>query len=558
MQSYFYFLKIILFSNHIFSQVIVLNFCVWLHNNSLHEGQLLPQDNFKNVKEFVTRTKEREFVRSKSRQQCKLQRLLEEASKFSVQDLDLSGTQLKKWVVNISKHKLTQGETSVLAKGLSFAVTPQKLPVEDFVVATEQAILSLKEPKANLLRNDVLGILKNARPPQPNINAEERKAMKDLASNKDITILPADKGKATVIMDTQDYKDKVSSMLSDKKTYELLTSDPTSSYKRKLIALLKPLKEGKKITSQQYDYLYPTAENVPRLYCTPKTHKEGIPLRPIVDYIGSIGYNTSRSLADILSPLVGKTEHHVKNSKDLAEEFRDITLDEQEVLVSFDVVSLFTNTPIGKSIEIVKDRLQNDTELHKKTKLSVEDIIKLLEFICSTTYFSFDRKIYRQKFGAAMGSPVSPIVANIYMEHLEQEAIVRAQDDIKPRVWKRYVDDILAIVKRDSVDRLKALLDQVDDTGSIKFTHELEVDNSIPFLDARIVKKPDGKNQDGRLPEEDSHRPISSLSIAPSTPPEVRCYPHPHGQSTLHHHGGWRHEGRGRTHPVLAQVVRIP
>ena len=144
--------------------------------------------------------------------------------------LDLSGTQLKKWVGNISKHKLSQGETSVLAKGLSFAVTPQKLPFEDFVVAiyTEQATVGLKEAKANILRNDVLGILTNARPPQPNINAEERKALKDLASNKEITILPADKRKTTVVMDTQEYKDKVSFMLSDKKTYELLTSDPTS------------------------------------------------------------------------------------------------------------------------------------------------------------------------------------------------------------------------------------------------------------------------------------------------------------------------------------------
>ena len=86
-----------------------------------------------------------------------------------------------------------------------------------------------------------------------------------------------------------------------------------------------------------------------------------------------------------------------------------------------------------------------------------------------------------------MGSSLSLIVANIYMEHLEQEAIARTRD-IKPRMWKRNVDDILAIVKRDSVDRLKALLDQVDNTGSIKCTHQLEVDNSIRFLDTRIVK----------------------------------------------------------------------
>ncbi|XP_072181377.1 uncharacterized protein [Diadema setosum] len=247
------------------------------------------------------------------------------------------------------------------------------------------------------------------------------------------------------------------------------------------------------------------------------SNKKGFPLRSTVDYIGSIGYNTSRSLADILSSVVGKTDHHVFNSKDLAEEFKDITLEEHEVLVSFDVVSLFTNTLINQSIQIVKDRLQKDSELHKRTNLSLDDIIKLLEFILSTTYFSFDGKIYRQKYGAAMGSHVSPIVANIYMEYLKKEAIASAHDDIKPRVWKRYVDGILAIVKADPVDRLKAHLDQVDDTGSIKFIHELEVDNSIPFLDTKITKRPDGtikmvvyrkKTHTGQYLNFKSHHPL--------------------------------------------------
>ncbi|XP_071496401.1 uncharacterized protein [Diadema antillarum] len=150
--------------------------------------------------------------------------------------------------------------------------------------------------------------------------------------------------------------------------------------------------------------------------------------------------------------------------------------------------------------------------------LIVDNIIKLLEFISSTTYFSFDGKIYRQKYGAAMSIPVSPIVANIYMEYFEEEAIASAHDDIKPRVWKRYVDDILAIVKADTVDRLKAHLDQADDTGSIlKFTHELEVDNSIPFLDTKITKRPDGttkmvvyrkKTHTGQYLNFQSHHPL--------------------------------------------------
>ena len=77
------------------------------------------------------------------------------------------------------------------------------------------------------------------------------------------------------------------------------------------------LKAENKLTDHQYRYLYPTAEVVPRMYCTTKIHKQGTPLRPIVDYTGSIGYNTSRYLADILSSVVGKTEYHVENSRHL-------------------------------------------------------------------------------------------------------------------------------------------------------------------------------------------------------------------------------------------------
>ena len=72
------------------------------------------------------------------------------------------------------------------------------------------------------------------------------------------------------------------------------------------MGILNRLKQERKITSQQYDDLYPT-QNIPRLYCTPKIHKTGAPLRPIVDYIGPIGYNTSKTLADILTPMQDRT-----------------------------------------------------------------------------------------------------------------------------------------------------------------------------------------------------------------------------------------------------------
>ena len=122
-------------------------------------------------------------------------------------------------------------------------------------------------------------------------------------------------------------------------------------------------------------------------------------------------------------------------------------LEEGVIFVLHDVVSLFTNTPIDKSLLIIRDKLVKDTTLNKRTNLTVDDIMDLLEFVLTTTYFSFRGTIYKQKFGTAMGSPVSPIVANIFMEFLEQCAIATAPVTCAPRLWKRYVDDILEIIK---------------------------------------------------------------------------------------------------------------
>ncbi|XP_066267585.1 uncharacterized protein [Branchiostoma lanceolatum] len=237
-------------------------------------------------------------------------------------------------------------------------------------------------------------VMKTAKLPKSNITKQERDALKELRKDKNVLILPADKGKATVLMDRTDYEEKVSVMLADMKTYEKLPTDPTQKYKRKLVAILTRLMKDSKITEEQKNYLYPTAENVPRMYCTPKINKPGYPLRPIVDYTGSIGYNTSRALADLLAPLVGKSVHHMKNSKHLAEEMSTILIEEDDMFLSHDVVSLFTNTPISETLDIIRRRLQEDRDLKNRTNLQVDGILELLSFIVTTTYFSFRGNIY--------------------------------------------------------------------------------------------------------------------------------------------------------------------
>ena len=90
----------------------------------------------------------------------------------------------------------------------------------------------------------------------------------------------------------------------------------------------------------------------PKFYGLPKIHKPDVPLRPIVGSQCSPTYNLAKYLAEILKPLVGKSEHHVVNSKEFITKIEQTKLDEDEILVSFDVVSLFTNVSIDEACNI--------------------------------------------------------------------------------------------------------------------------------------------------------------------------------------------------------------
>ena len=96
--------------------------------------------------------------------------------------------------------------------------------------------------------------------------------------------------------------------------------------------------------------------------------------------------------------------------------------------------------------------------------------------------------MYQQKFGTAMGNPVAPIVANLFMEDLEHRALESAPDDLRLKLWKQHVRDTLAVIRRGKVEEWSEHLNRMDSTGSIKFTHEEEIDNSIPFLDSHTIE----------------------------------------------------------------------
>ena len=112
--------------------------------------------------------------------------------------------------------------------------------------------------------------------------------------------------------------------------------------------------------------------------------------RPIVSFVNSPTYNVSRYLARVLSPVVGNTDNTVKNSQNFAEFIRGQTLDADQMLVSFDVVSLFTKIPVDLAIKVATNGLRYDDSFWQRTSLPLEDITDLLSFCLNTTQFVFE------------------------------------------------------------------------------------------------------------------------------------------------------------------------
>jgi hypothetical protein len=152
-------------------------------------------------------------------------------------------------------------------------------------------------------------------------------------------------------------------------------------------------------------------------------------------------------------------------------------------MVSFDVTSLFTNVPLDYTIDIILDRIYRKKEID--LAISEKDLKKLLNLCTKENVFMFDGNLYQQVDGVAMGSPLGPLLANIFMANVE-DLFFKSSLNSGIASWTRFVDDIFVIFDsiNPNIDNILKFLNNIH--PNILFTVERESEHRLQFLDVFI------------------------------------------------------------------------
>ena len=210
-----------------------------------------------------------------------------------------------------------------------------------------------------------------------------RQVIENLSKNKSIVILKQDKGRGIVILNRSKYIEKCMSILNTTQ-FSKIERDQTGFLERKIQRTLRKIKT--KIPSNVYSKVYPTGSSPGKFYGTAKLHKlqanrhvDHLPIRPIISNIGTATYHLAKFLAQLLKPL-GESEYTIKSTKDFVKKVKKEKIPPTFQMVSFDVVSLFTNVPLDETIEIILKRIYEKKEI--VTDISKGEMKELL-YLCT-------------------------------------------------------------------------------------------------------------------------------------------------------------------------------
>jgi hypothetical protein len=390
-------------------------------------------------------------------------------------------------VVNLSNHTFSKKELNVLNKGMKFAPRRKvsesdiKSLAADCEVALRKEPLAAKHRVAEIIRTSM-----NDSTPGSALSSctqfqrSTLRMLRDTIKKEDLVIQKADKGNSVVVLDKQVYVDKCLEFLNSNNIVPLM-KDPTSKFQSEV---KNAVCKSEIFSAGEKRYLIQMNPSAPRLYGLPKLHKCSIPIRPVVSAMSSPSHILSRKINVLFREYTGFIpKFGVKNSIELAEKLKDISIPQNARLISFDINNLFTCVPKAESVLRAQAALNNATTPKKLSK----ELISLINMVINQNYFSFNNRFYIQSDGLAMGSPLSPLLAELFLDSLEETLFNSQIQHLKNIVyWHRYVDDILCLWTGTN-RQLDSFLNHLNSLHpKISFSMEKDANGTINFLDLTI------------------------------------------------------------------------
>ncbi|CAF3766206.1 unnamed protein product [Rotaria socialis] len=300
-------------------------------------------------------------------------------------------------------------------------------------------------------------------------------SIRRIIQNMNLVIRVTDKGINFYIGSAIEFEKKAQKFFSDTNAFIELSSNPFNEILDKVTQLLNALRGKDLIRKWQYEQMMPdrTKCELAHLYFNPKTHKDGIPVRPIESTIHASTTKISKFLDKILRPIFD-------------DKCKDTTI--------IDGTSLITE-------------LSKYNKKRKVKGISIDTIKKLASIVIKDNVFAYGSKIYKQTTGGAMGSSFTLTLANIFMSEW-QKKLVEEQTKTS-ELYGRYIDDVFMTWNK-SEEELRILLDDAN-TWNPNIKLDYKINKSLPFLDLLLT------NNNGTLATSAYHKPAAEPYITPFT-----------------------------------------
>lgn len=329
-----------------------------------------------------------------------------------------------------------------------------------------------------------------------NYTSKEMSNLRKLLAQKDILVITADKNLGYVIVDQDWYITNSLAHLQNATSYRECTEEFNGQDKgQSTIASI--YKSINNLVEKYVDVLdedemrwilQPKKWKPMPFYITAKVHKQPVKGRPIIPTQNWVTYNLSKWLAAELNDYVEKSNIILRDSLDLIntlesdEDLKARLEGHKDVwLISADVDALYPNIHTPTGVHFITRHLhrQNHATAERRTFIS-----KALNLVMRENYIAFQDKIYQQTNGTAMGTPLGPQYANLFMEELEHDCVERWRSQ-GLQLYKRFIDDIFAIFTgtREDAERLMHELSSLH--PMIKLTYVIS-SASVDFLDITI------------------------------------------------------------------------